>query len=162
MSKNNVGNSLVRSHMSSLPSRMQDQGEPPLLKCALFGSLLALLATALSGLILISVMTAIAYADPDPLSKIPALSLVALLPSMFVGGFVCVKIVKEAPLLCGILSGAVTAVVFLVLSLILRGLPASGHAALGTVALHSAAVLFSLFGALAGNVKRRTKKRRFG
>ena len=93
MSKNNVGNSLVRSHMSSLPSRMKDQGEPPLLKCALFGSLLALLATALSGLILISVMTAIAYADTDPLSKIPALSLVALLPSMFVGGFVCVKIV---------------------------------------------------------------------
>lgn len=162
MSKNKSGNFPVRSRGSSLPQAAYSKADQPIIKRALTGSLFAFLATAVSGLVLISIMAAIVLADPDPLSKLPYFSLAALLPSMFVGGFVCVKRVGEAPLLCGILSGAVATVAFLIFALVISGLPKSAHSALGAVALHLSAVLFSILGAFTGNMKRRSKKRRFG
>lgn len=158
------GGGLVRSRPTALAARNTETSDSPLflsvLKSGIFG-----IATALgAGLILITVATAVAYANPDPSALIPALSLLSLLPSMFAGGFVTAKKVKDAPLLCGIISGGMITVVTMLLAIVLRGLPSSGYAFWQSAALHTAAIAFSVLGAFAGNVKRRPKpgKRRFG
>ena len=81
---------------------------------------------------------------------------------MLVGGFICIKKVKEAPLLCGIVTGAMSSLAFLCISLFLKGIPSSGNSFLGNVIIHASAILFSILGSYVGNVKRRNGKRRFG
>ncbi len=158
------GGGLVRTRPTALASRTAETSDSPLfltvLKSGLWG-----VATALgAGLILITVATAVAYANPNPSALIPALSLLSLLPSMFAGGFVTAKKVKDAPLLCGIISGGMITLITMLLGIVLRGLPSSGYAFWQSAALHTAAIAFSVLGAFAGNVKRRQKpgKRRFG
>ena len=155
---------LVPSRPVALAKKDSAQDDSPLLVTALKGGLLGVGVTLGIGLLLITVASAVACANPDPTALIPPLSLLCLLPSMFVGGFAAAKKVKEAPLLCGILSGGMVTVVTLILSAILRGLPSSGYAFWQSAALHTAALAFAVLGAFAGNVKRKPKpkKRRFG
>lgn len=154
---------LIPSRPLSLAKRDSAEDDAPLLPTALKGGLLGMGITLGAGLLLITIASAVSCANPDPAALIPPLSLLCLLPSMFAGGFAAAKKVKEAPLLCGILSGGMVTVVTLILSAILRGLPSSGYAFWQSAALHTAAVAFAVLGAFAGNVKRKPKpKRRFG
>ena len=138
--------------------------ERPLLSAVLAASLWGLLAATATSVALITLMTALSYANPDPAALVAPLSLAALMPSMFIGGFLTAKRVKDAPLLCGIISGGFITLLSMLLAAILRGLPSSGYAFWQSAALHASAILFSVLGAFAGNVKRRKKpsRRRFG
>jgi putative membrane protein (TIGR04086 family) len=126
------------------------------------GALWALAATSIMGIILISLFSFIVLSNPDPTSLIPFFSLGTLMPCMFAGGFICAKKVKGSPLLCGVLSGGLTVTVYLLISLILREIESSGNSALVSIIIHVCAVLFSVLGAYAGNIRKPGKKRRFG
>lgn len=148
----------------ALIKRTENTEETSLLGAVLKGSLWGLLCSVICGILLVTLTAAVAYANPDPTALIAPLGLVALMPSMFIGGFVTSKGCKEAPLLCGIISGGMMTLVTMLLGVILRDLPSSGYAFWQSALLHGAAILFSILGAFAGNVKKRPKpgKRRFG
>ncbi len=152
----------VRS--TALTRRSTEQEDSPIFLSALKGALWGLFATVACGLLLITLTTAVAYANPDPTQLISLMGLVALFPSAFVCGFIAVKVTKDAPLLCGVLAGGVTTLATMLLALILTALPSSAYAFWQSAALHAAAILFTILGAFAGNIKKRSKptKRRFG
>lgn len=164
MTRNHKHTGVVPSRSLSPVTRTRDTSDAPLLADVLKSGATGLAAFVISGAILLFAMTAIAYANSNPDILIPPLSLVALLPSAFVGGFVCTKRVKEAPLLCGIVTGGMITFLIILLALILRGLPSSGFEFWQSAALHSASVVFSVLGSFAGNAKKKAKmgKRRFG
>lgn len=149
---------------SSLPVSAYDNDDSPSLASILKNSLVGLAVTAISGLILISTTCALAYSSADPSSLIAPLSLLALLVSNFLGGFVTAKKTRSSPLACGLVCGAVTTLVMILFSLLLRGAPTSNYKFWQSALLHSMSVLFCVLGAMAGNVKikSRRKKRRFG
>ena len=154
----------VLARERSLSQISKGDDDSPIFLSALKGSLLGLGASLGSGALLTAIMAAIAYANPDPSSLLTPLSLLAQMPSMFIGGFVASKKVGDAPLLCGVLCGGGITLVTILLSVILVGLPSSGYEFWQSAALHTASVGFSILGAFAGNVKRKPKvgKRRFG
>ena len=164
MNRNQRSSALVRSRSVAVAARTRSVEESPLfttvLKCSLWG----LLATFISGIILISALSAAALASADPSSLITPLSLLALFPSAFIGGFVTAKKVKEAPVLCGIICGGFFAVCAMLLSILLKALTASGFELWQSLLLHTAVVVFAVLGALAGSIKRVAKRRnrRFG
>ena len=162
MSKNNVGNSIVRSRRPTLPSKIGASNDRSLISRLIRGSAWALATTLGSGIALISILSLVAYSAPDPSVLIPFLSVGALMPCMFAGGFVCAKKVKESAMLCGSVSGAVTVIVFLIISLLQRGIQPSGISGIGSLIIHASALIFSVLGSYAGNIKRRSHKRRFG
>ena len=164
MTGNTKHKGIVPSPSKSPMARPTDREDDSLLSSALKNGLIALAAFAVTGAILIFGATAAAYATPDPMSLVPALSLAALLLSAFAGGFVSSKKTMEAPLLCGIVTGGMITLFSILLSLILRELPTSGFEFWQSAALHSATVIFSVLGAFAGNVRKKKKsgKRRFG
>ncbi len=150
---------------SSLPvSRTREIKDRPLFQKALMGSLAGLAASSISGCILMGILSGIAYSSADPSSLIPSMGLLSLLPSCFIGGFISTKWVGYSPLLCGILHSAVLNLIMLVLSLSLVGIASSGYSLWQSIILHTVCALFSILGAFAGNINRRTKpgKRRFG
>lgn len=155
---------LVRSRTTSVAARSRSGDESPLFTAVLKASVLGIAATFVSGLVLISVFSAVALTSPDPSGLITPLSLLALLPSAFIGGVVTVKRVKDAPALCGIICGGLSTACAMLLSIVLKGLSSSSFELWQTLLLHAAVVIFSVLGALAGNVKRVAKrgKRRFG
>ncbi len=145
-------------------NRTRTETETPVINKIILSSLLGSAANALAGILLVSIVTFIAYSSHDPLSMIPALSLLALLPSNFLGGFIASKKCGEAPLVCGLVSGAIWGMAALLLSLCMYGSESSGYTLLQGLLLHSASVLFCVLGALTGGIKRRPSKnkRRFG
>ena len=155
---------LVRSRTTSVAVRSRSGDESPLFTAVLKASALGIAATFVSGLVLISILSAVALTSPDPSGLITPLSLLALLPSAFIGGVVTVKRVKDAPALCGIICGGLSTACAMLLSIVLKGLSSSSFELWQTLLLHAAVVIFSVLGALAGNVKRVAKrgKRRFG
>ena len=155
---------LVRPRTTSVAARSRSSDESPLFTAVLKASVWGILATFVSGLILISALSAVALANPDPSGLITPLSLLALFPSFFIGGFVTVKRVKDAPALCGVICGGFSAVCAMLIAMVLKVLTSSGFELWQSLLLHAAAVIFSVLGALAGNVKRvaKRKKRRFG
>ena len=160
--KNRGGLVPIRSHS---PARVSaDVEETSLFGMVFKGSLWGLLTASACGIALITLMSAIAYANADPSTLIAPLAISALMPSAFVGGFITVKKVKDAPLLCGIISGGFITLIGMLLAAILQKLPSSGYALWQSAALHGAVILFSVLGAFAGNVKKKKKptKRRFG
>ena len=134
----------------------------PLSRKIVKGALISCAITVVLSMVLDLLFSTIALLSDDPLSRIPALGIVSLMISMFFGGFICVKQVGEAPLICGITEGAACVIIATILSLILTGIPSSGYIFFQHFALRIASVLFSILGAFAGNVKRKSKKRRFG
>lgn len=154
----------VPAHSRAVSRKTAETEETSLLGSALKGSLWGFFAFAFCGILLITAVTAIAYANPDPGPLIAPLSLLSLMPSMFLGGFVTAKRVKEAPLLCGIVSGCLITLLSMLLGIIMRGMPSSGYEFWQSAVLHTAAVGFSVLGAFAGNIKKRQKRgtRRFG
>ena len=144
-----------------LPSR-RDSDPPPLAKKLTVSALISSAATIVSSLTLSLIACAFLSSSGDPLSSISVAGTVLLMPSMFLGGFICSKRVKEAPLLCGVANGAAYSLIATILSLILAPIPSSGYAFLQHLLLRCVATLFSVLGATAGNLKGKRKKRRFG
>ena len=64
MSENKTVRSVVRSHRSSLPSRIAEQDDSPLLARAFTGALWALAVTSFMGIILISLFSFIVLSNP--------------------------------------------------------------------------------------------------
>ena len=127
----------------ALVPRTQDEQTPVFVR-VLRNSVAGLLSFLIVGVILISAMTAVAYANADPDAFIMPLSLAALLPSMFAGGFICAKRTGEAPLLCGIVCGGIVTLVTMLAALILRNTSSSGYELWQECLLHGAAILFEI------------------
>ena len=140
----------------------RDTAEPSLAKKLTIGVAISTTATFMSSFTLSLLACALLNSSADPLSSIPSVGTVLLMPSMFLGGFICSKRVKEAPLLCGVANGAAYSLIATILSLILAPIPSSGYAFLQHLLLRCVATLFSVLGATAGNLKGKRKKRRFG
>ena len=162
MSKNNVSNSIVRSHRPALPQRAYAKSERSLFSRVLIGSVWGLCGTMVLGILLISIFAAIACSKPDPMAIVPYLSLGALMPGMFLGGLICAKAAKGSPILCGLVSGAISTLAFLLLSLIFKSLQSADSSLFGDVIVHASAIFFSVLGSYTGNLKKRNPKRRFG
>ena len=151
--------------LPSLPaSRVTEQSQCGVFSVALKGSLGGLIGFVATGLLLITAACAIAYSSNDPSALIAPLALGALLLSAFVGGFVTCKLTRRAPMLCGVIFGALCTLVMLALCLVLSGAPASHYTFFQGLMLHAFLVLFSVLGAFTGTVKRKPDphKRRFG
>ena len=145
---------------TAIVSRQNSAEQAPLLASVLKNSMYALLAMLLSGLVLISISTAIAYANPNPDSLVFPLSLASLLISMFIGGFVCSKRTCESPLLCGIVCGGIITLFTILIALCLRNAASSGYTLGFAFLLHGIAMLFAILGAFAGNIKKKYKPRK--
>ncbi len=159
-----AGRALASRTSSAPASRSGDNEESGLFMTVIKNSLFGLLGFAVSGLILVTLMCAIAYASSDPGALIAPLAIGALMISSFIGGFIDAKLTRQAPLLCGAVCGAMCAVLMLVLSLCFAGVPSSHYTFLSGLFMHAFALLFSILGAFTGSIKRRVnpKKRRFG
>ena len=138
--------------------------EKPLYKRILSSSLLGLAVNALSGAVLVNIVCIIAYSSPDPLSMIPPMAILALLPSNFLGGFVASKKCGESPIVCGIATAAMWGVVSFLGAICLNAISPSGYALWQSLLLHALSLSFCLLGAIAGGIKRSPskKRRRFG
>ena len=84
---------------------------------AWFGAMFGMLAAA----ILLFSVTAIGYATADPCALTKPLALAALYLSSLVAGFATIRRERGMALLCGSLGGLFLMLVFLLLSLLLRG-----------------------------------------
>lgn len=147
-----------------LSSKGRAEDDSSLIKTVLFSSLLGVLIAAAAGFLLLCIVCFIAINGDDPLSLISPLSLLALLPSNFIGGLVSCKKTGESPLACGIVTAAMWGAISLILSLCLIGIQSSNYAMWQSLILHAVSALFCVLGAFAGNYKPRKthKKRRFG
>lgn len=152
-----------RKHTHLGQKRRQNE-DGPLFKRILSSSLRGLLVNAISGILLVSIVCMIAYSSTDPLSMIPPMALLALLPSNFLGGFVSSKKCGESPIACGITTAAMWGAVSLLGSLCLYSIAPSGYELWQSLLLHALSLAFCILGAMAGGVKRipSRKKRRFG
>lgn len=132
---------------------------PPLVS-AFKSSLTGFAAALVSSLILWIAASAIAYANDDPDSVVGALALGVIYLSALTGGFVAVRYNKKDALLCGLLSGAMLAVFFFIISLFFGESPSS-YSVFVELMLRGAMLLMSVFGAFAGlHRKDRRRKRR--
>ena len=138
--------------------------EPPLFKKIITCSLLGVGVNALSGILLVSLVCFFAYRSTDPLSLIPSMALLSLLPSNFLGGFVVSRRCKDAAIACGITTTAMWGVLSFLGAICLYTVAPSGYAIWQSLILHAISLLFCLLGAAAGGVKRNSsrRKRRFG
>lgn len=149
---------------TSLAMHTYRDEDPPIIKKVLLSSLWGLGACAASGILLVTIVTFIALASPDPLSMIPALSLASLLPANFLGGFVSAKKCGESSFVCGLVTGAMWCVMAFIVSLCLVSAQSSNYELWQAILLHSLSLLFCILGSLSGGIKRKPshKKRRFG
>ncbi len=149
---------------TGLGARRSSRDEPSLLKKVLMSSLLGLAVNAGAGIVLVSVVCFIAYSSPDPLALIPPLSLLALLPANFFGGFISAKRCGESAIACGCITAAMWGALSLIGALCLWNISPSGYSLWQSLLLHAASFGFCLLGAAAGGIKRAPsrKKRRFG
>ncbi len=149
---------------TGIKPRRHVEEETPLFKKLLTSSLWGLLVNALSGIALVSITCFIAYSSPDPLSLIPTMSLVALLPSNFLGGFTSAKKCGESAAACGFMTAAMWGAVSLIGALCLYSVSPTEYALWQSLLMHGASLSFCILGAMAGGIKRNPsrKKRRFG
>ena len=156
MSKNKA---LVPAH--SAISQREDEATPSLF---IKGIAMSLASSAVMGLLLITLMTAIAYANPDPSSLVPSLSLISLMLSSFAGGFVSSKTVRSSHFLCGALCGFAMCGVYWLISLLFHSSSPSDLVPWQAISLRIAIIAFAVLGSLAGGCKKsqKRKKHRFG
>ncbi len=153
-SKNKGG--LVKAGSAALAVRKQTE-EAPLFPAVLKAGGISLLLFFLAGAILITAATLFAYAQPDPNFWVAPLSLVALLVAGFTAGFCTSKQVGEAPLLCGVICGAMVTFGMLLLTWMLGFLETAGFVLWQEMVLHGGCVVFCVLGAFAGGMKRKVR-----
>ena len=130
------------------PRATAGDGESSLLG-VLKSALFALPVSLLCGVILLSVMAAIALTQPNPSAMITPLALAVLGLSGLVGGLVCVRRAGRSPALCGLTFGLLFVLVTWVLSLI--PMEAGESTSLpGVWLIRAVVVLLSCLGAAVG------------
>ena len=162
--KRGKGGLPAQHRVTGMSQRTRTVEDTPIIKKVLLSSLLGVLVSALSGGILLTLLCLFALGTEDPLSLIPPLSLLALLPSNFFGGFVSSKRADCSPMACGAICAAMWMLLALVVALCLP-YPSSDYALWQSIMLHMSSVLFCVLGAFAGCYKPRKdtrKKHRFG
>ena len=123
------------------------------------GSLLrGILFTLAISALLLTVFSAICYKNADPSRAVKPCAAVGFFVSAFLSGFLPAGFYRRRGLLIGLAGGAVLALLFAVLSLIL-GDPGSVPAAARLVG-YPAILLLSTFGGLIGGAKRHVRRRR--
>lgn len=143
---------------ASVPMARQNAGEgSSLFALILKNSIYGLLFMLGSGLILLIICTAIAYTNPNPDATVFPFALLSLLPSMFIGGFVCAKKCGEAPLVCGIVCGGLITLVTILIGLFINSAQKSDYSLGLSLLLHGIAVIFTILGAFAGSIKKKYK-----
>ncbi len=125
-------------------------------------ALFALPVTAVIGLVLLLIVTAVAYANPDPDSLTTPLSMAVLGLTALLGGLVAARRGQTAPLLCGLLAGLLFTLLLLVLTLFFSD-DARTQLTLGLSSpvlwmLHGGVVLLSALGGKLGS-RRATKSK---
>ncbi len=83
----------------------------------------------------------------DPLGLITPLALCALYISSFLSGFLCMKKTREGTLLCGVLSGSIFMLFYMLISLFMPPELSSKHSFLTSLLLHALILVFSVIGA---------------
>ncbi len=121
---------------------------------SLFGALFGMIAAV----ILLFAVTAIGYATPDPCSLTTPLALAAHYLSSVVAGFAAIRRQRSTALLCGSLGGLFLMLVFLVLSLLLKGQADGGFYGISSLLLRLFMLPSAAIGAFLG-LPRSTKKR---
>jgi putative membrane protein (TIGR04086 family) len=160
VASHNKGHVSRRGTLSAArPREVEEQGT---LKATAKASLIGLGVFAATGLLLITGASALALMLDDPTAAVTPLALAALMLSSFAGGFTATKIVRESPLLCGFMTGAMCAALMLIASLCLAGVRSSHYSLFQGILMHGFALLFCILGAYTGNYKRKPKKRRYG
>lgn len=136
----------------------QMQGEHAL-TTAVMAALFALPFTALVGLILLLIATAVAYANPDPDALTTPLSLGVLGLTSVLGGLISARRGQARPLLCGLFSGLLLTLTLFALSLCIGG---EGNGSmtlnlppLAAWGLHAAVVVLEMLGAKLGARRQR-------
>ena len=141
-------------------TRSRDGQDEATLSAIIKNSAIGLIGFVVCGLTLVTAACAGAYASNDPSALIIPLGLAALLLSSFAGGFITVKLTRSAPALCGMIFGAMSAVIMLALSLLFSGAQSSHFTFMQGLLMHGFALLFSILGALTGNYKRKPNPRK--
>lgn len=117
-------------------------------------ALFALPVTAVIGLVLLLIVTAVAYANPDPDRLATPLSLAALGLTSLLGGLVAARRGQQKPLLCGGMLGLLLVLLLLTASLFFsdetRELLTLGLSAPLTWGLRGGVVLLSALGGRLG------------
>ena len=155
---------IPRKKLSHTTNKHSNNDESPL-KRVLFSSIIGATMTLGIGFVLLLIACLIATKAADPLSLITSLSMLALFPANFLGGFIAFKKNGGSPIACGCVTAAIWGVVSLILSLCLVNTPSAGYGLWQHVLLHSASAIFCILGALAGSYKPKKnirKKQRFG
>ncbi len=131
---------------------------------ALMAALFALPVTAVIGLVLLLIVTAVAYSHPDPDCLSTPLALGAVGLTSLLGGLVAARRGRSRGLFCGLLSGLLFTLLLLGLSLFFgdeaRTQLSSGFSAPMTWGLHIGVVLLELLGAKIGG--HRPEKQKHG
>lgn len=131
---------------------------------SLMSALFALPVTAIIGMILLLIATAVAYANPDPDLLTAPLGLGALGLTACLGGLVAARREPSRPLLSGLLLGLLLALVLVILALLFgdeaRAQLTTGFPPAVLWGLHGAVVLSALLGAKLGS--RRPSRVRHG
>lgn len=131
---------------------------------SLMAALFALPITVAIGLVLLLIVTAVAYSQPDPDSLSTPLSLGALGLTSLLGGLVAARRGRSRGLFCGFLSGLLFTLLLLGASLFFgddtKTQLTLGFSAPLTWGLHIVVVLLALLGAKIGS--HRPEKRKIG
>ena len=155
--RKNMGGYPAPRRTAALPSGRSVPDDSPLFITVLKNSVSGVIAALLSGIVFISISCAIAYANPDPEALSLPFALASLMLSMFVGGFVCSRRTGSSPLFCGIVCGGIITLFTMLLALCLAGAASMEYGFWMSAALHTFAIVFSVLGSFAGNMKRRPK-----
>ena len=134
--------------------RFKRQSERSFAGSLILGTALALLASAF----LLLLLTVVCYKNADPARLVKPCAAVGFVSAAFLSGFLPAGFYRRRGLLIGLSGGAVLALIFAVLSLILSE-PGSVPAAARLIG-YPAILLLSTFGGLLGGAKRRVRRRR--
>lgn len=115
----------------------------------------SLLTGFLTSAVLLLIAVSVSYAQADPVSFALPASLATLYLSIAASGFTAAR-KSDAPLLAGVIVGAVWLVLILLLSLIAGDAGGCGFGTVGSLFAHTAIPVASLLGAYIG--KRRVKR----
>lgn len=109
-------------------------------------SLKGLAVATIAAVILLFVVSAIAYAGSDPDSVTMPLALAALYISSATAGFAAVKFNGSSALLCGVLSGLLLMILFIGISLFLNDSLSSEFSFPAALGLRAAMIIMSVLG----------------
>lgn len=117
----------------------------------------AVLATAVFLPCLAFVLTFFAYKSSDPARLIPTFAYIAALTSALFCGFLCARLRGKQGLLCGLASGLLMVVLFLLALLIFSG--ESELQGVRVLFTNIPVFLLTVFGGMIGGTKRTPKRR---